>query len=65
MPIDLRERFAEMASSGASFAELVGELDRYKDQLLARRYDELWLFCWVLAKRQVERSRSFRFTASR
>jgi hypothetical protein len=49
-----------MADSGVSFAELVGELDRYKDRLPARRYDELWLFCWALAKRQVERSISVR-----
>jgi hypothetical protein len=55
MPNSLRERFAEMSDTGASFSELVVELDTYKEQLSARRYDELWLFCWALSKRQAER----------
>ena len=55
MPNSLRERFAEMSDAGASFCELVVELDTYKERLSPRRYDELWLFCWALAKRQAER----------
>ena len=55
MPNSLRERFAEMSDAGGSFCELVVELDTYKERLSPRRYDELWLFCWALAKRQAER----------
>jgi hypothetical protein len=55
MPNGLRERFAELSDSGVSFAELVVELDTYRDRLSRRRYDELWLFCWSLSKRQAER----------
>jgi len=56
MPNGLRERFADLSDAGVSFAELVVELDTYKAQLSRRRYDELWLFCWSLSKRQAERS---------
>jgi hypothetical protein len=56
MPNGLRERFADLSDAGVSFAELVVELDTYKGQLSRRRYDELWLFCWSLSKRQAERS---------
>ena len=52
MPHGLRERLAHMSDGGVSFAELVSELDVYKDRMLPRHYDELWLFCWALAKRQ-------------
>jgi hypothetical protein len=52
MPFRLRERLAGMSDAGASFTELVNELEIYKDQIPRRQYDELWLFCWVLAKRQ-------------
>jgi hypothetical protein len=52
MPFGLRERLAEMSDGGVTFAELVNELDVYKDKLPPRQYDELWLFCWTLAKRQ-------------
>ena len=55
MPNGLREHFADMADAGVSFAELVTELDTYKGRLSRRRYDELWLFCWALSKRQAER----------
>jgi hypothetical protein len=55
MPNGLRERLAEMSDAGVSFSDLVAELDAYKDRISPRRYDELWLFCWALAKRQVER----------
>jgi hypothetical protein len=47
-----RQRLAEMSEAGASFTELVSELDVYKDSMPQRQYDELWLFCWALAKRQ-------------
>jgi hypothetical protein len=56
MPNGLREHFAEMSDAGVSFSELVVELDSYKDRLSRRRYDELWLFCWALGKRQAERA---------
>jgi hypothetical protein len=52
MPFGLRERLAEMSDRGVSFAELVNELDVYKDKMPPRQYDELWLFCWALAKRE-------------
>jgi hypothetical protein len=52
MPFGLRERIAEKSDSGAPFHELVKELDVYKDRLPQRQYDELWLFCWAVAKRQ-------------
>jgi hypothetical protein len=54
MPFRLRERLAEMSESGAPFDELVNELDYYKDSMPLRQYDELWLFCWALAKRQTK-----------
>lgn len=60
MPNGLREHFAEMSDAGVSFSELVVELDTYKSRLSRRQYDELWLFCWALAKRQAERSVSGR-----
>jgi len=41
-----------MSDAGVSFAELVNELEIYKDRIPQRQYDELWLFCWTLAKRQ-------------
>jgi hypothetical protein len=55
MPNGLREHFAEMSDSGVSFDKLVTELNTYKDRLPQRRYDELWLFCWALSKRQASR----------
>ena len=55
MPNGLRERFTEMSDAGVSFSELVVELDTYKERISPRRYDELWLFCWALAKRQADR----------
>jgi len=60
MPNGLREHFADMADAGVSFAELVVELDTYKGRVSRRQYDELWLFCWSLSKRQAERSISGR-----
>jgi hypothetical protein len=54
MPLGMRERLAEMSDCGVSFAELVTELDVYKDRMPPRQYDELWLFCWSLAKRQAK-----------
>jgi hypothetical protein len=44
-----------MSDAGVSFFELVVELDTYKERLSRRRYEELWLFCWALAKRQATR----------
>jgi len=58
MPLGLRERLAEMSDCGVSFAELVNELDVYKSNMPRRQYDELWLFCWALAKRQAARPHS-------
>jgi hypothetical protein len=55
MPNGIRERLAQMSDAGVSFAELVKELDVYKDRMPLRQYDELWLFCWALAKRQAVR----------
>jgi hypothetical protein len=52
MPFGLRERIAEKSDGGAPFHELVRELDVYKDRLSQRQYDELWLFCWAVAKRR-------------
>jgi hypothetical protein len=52
MPFGLREHFAEMSDAGESLDELVSELDLYKDRIPPRQYDELWLFCWALSKRQ-------------
>ena len=54
MPFGLRERIAEKSDGGAPFHELVRELDAYKDRLSRRQYDELWLFCWALAKRRTD-----------
>ena len=48
----LRERLARLSDDGASFTELVIELDVHKGRMPPRQYDELWLFCWALAKRQ-------------
>jgi hypothetical protein len=53
MPFGLRERLAEMSDAGVSFDELVNELELYRERMPQRKYDELWLFCWALAKRQV------------
>jgi hypothetical protein len=53
MPFRLRERLAQMSDAGVSFSELVNELETYKDRMPQRQYDELWLFCWALAKRHV------------
>jgi hypothetical protein len=61
MPNGLREHLAEMSDAGVPFAELVVELDTYKDRISRRRYDELWLFCWALGKRQAAE----RFVAGR
>jgi hypothetical protein len=58
MPVGLRERLAEMSEDGVAFAGLVVELDTYKDKLPPRQYDELWLFCWALAKRHAETVKS-------
>jgi hypothetical protein len=55
MPNGLRERFADLSDAGVSFSELIVELDTFKERLSPRRYDELWLFCWALAKRQAGR----------
>jgi hypothetical protein len=55
MPVGIREHLADMSDCGVSFAELVCELDVYKDRMPPRQYDELWLFCWSLAKRQAAR----------
>jgi hypothetical protein len=52
MTVGLRERLAAMSDTGVSFADLVDELNVYKDGIPARQYDELWLFCWTLAKRR-------------
>ena len=60
MSFGLRERLALLSDDGASFAELVNELDIYKDTMPQRQYDELWLFCWTLAKRQIAHSLSGR-----
>jgi hypothetical protein len=55
LPNGLRERLAEMSDAGVSFPELIVELDTFKERLSRRHYDELWLFCWALAKRRAER----------
>jgi hypothetical protein len=55
MPNGLREHFADMSDAGASFAELIVELDTYRERIPRRRYDELWLFCWSLSREQAER----------
>jgi hypothetical protein len=55
MPVDLHYRLGEIGDSGGSFTDLVAELDRHRDGMSPRDYDELWLFCWVLAKRRVSR----------
>jgi hypothetical protein len=52
MPLRLRERLAQMSDAGVSFTGLVNELEIYKETMPQRQYDELWLFCWALAKRQ-------------
>jgi hypothetical protein len=52
MPVGLREHLAELSDCVVSFAELVNELDVHKGRMPAREYDELWLFCWTLAKRR-------------
>jgi hypothetical protein len=52
MALGLREHLAEMSDRGVPFAELVDELDFHKEGMPQRQYDELWLFCWALAKRK-------------
>lgn len=48
----LRNRLENLSDGGASFPQLLAELDRDRYQLRASEYDELWLFCWALARRR-------------
>jgi hypothetical protein len=52
----LRAQFRMQAESGATLKELTRELIEYKGPLLANEYEELWLYCWALTKREAMRS---------
>jgi hypothetical protein len=52
----LRAQFRMQAESGATLNELTRELVEYKGPLLANEYEELWLYCWALTKREAMRS---------
>jgi hypothetical protein len=52
----LRVQFRIQAESGATLNELTRELVEYKGPLRADEYEELWLYCWALTKREATRS---------
>ena len=52
----LRVQFRIQAESGATLNELTRELVEYKGPLSANEYEELWLYCWALTKREGMRS---------
>jgi hypothetical protein len=52
----LRSQLRMQAEAGATLDELTRELVEYKGPLLANEYEELWLYCWALTKREAMRS---------
>ena len=52
----LRVQFRMQAESGATLNELTRELVEYKGPLSANEYEQLWLYCWALTKRETMRS---------
>ena len=52
----LRPQLRMQAEAGATLNELTRELVEYKGPLLANEYEELWLYCWALTKREAMRS---------
>ena len=52
----LRAQFRMQAEAGATLNELTRELIEYKGPLLANEYEELWLYCWALTRREAMRS---------
>jgi hypothetical protein len=52
----LRGQLRMQAEAGATLNELTRELVEYKGPLLANEYEELWLYCWALTRREAMRS---------
>ena len=52
----LRPQLRMQAEAGATLDELTRELVEYKGPLLANEYEELWLYCWALTRREAMRS---------
>ena len=52
----LRGQLRMQAEAGATLNELTRELVEYKGPLCANEYQELWLYCWALTKREAVRS---------
>ena len=52
----LRPQLRMQAEAGATLNELTRELVEYKGPLLANEYEELWLYCWALTRREAMRS---------
>jgi hypothetical protein len=48
----LRGQLRMQAESGATLNELARELVEYKGPLSADEYEELWLYCWALTRRE-------------
>ena len=52
----LRGQLRMRAEAGATLNELTRELVEYKGPLCANEYEELWLYCWALTRREAMRS---------
>ena len=52
----LRPQLRMEAEAGATLNELTRELVKYKGPLSANEYEELWLYCWALTRREGMRS---------
>jgi hypothetical protein len=52
----LRAQFRMQAEAGATLNELTRELVKYKGPLSGNEYEELWLYCWALTRREAARS---------
>ena len=52
----LRPQLRMQAEAGATLDKLTRELVEYKGPLLANEYEELWLYCWALTRREAMRS---------
>jgi hypothetical protein len=48
----LRDRLEKLSDGGASFRQLLADLERDRHQVPPSEYDALWLFCWALARRR-------------
>jgi hypothetical protein len=52
----LRPQLRMQAEAGATLNELTRELVEYKGPLCANEYEQLWLYCWALTRREAMRS---------